>query len=614
MTTEYRVRIPDPNNHCFEISLAFRGNGQAVVLSLPAWIPGSYMIRDFARHVLELSASTDGQTLDAERLDKQTWRLPPVSGDIRVDYRVYAFDLSVRGAHVDDSHAYFNGTSLFLRLRGREHQPHEVIIEPVGSDGRKPWIVATTLPALDTDDRGFGRYHAADYEGLIDHPVEIADLECGGFEVDGVFHELAFHGRQDADIGRICKDLAKICAVHGELFGLPLPFARYLFLVSVTADGYGGLEHRDSTSLMCARSDLPRLGEEKVSEGYRRFLGLCSHEYFHAWNIKRIRPARLAEADLTGEAYTELLWAFEGITSYYDDLALVRAGVIDAASYPELLGQAITRLLRGSGRHRQSVAESSFYAWTKFYRQDENAQNAIVSYYTKGMLVALGLDVRLRQVSQDSLCLDDLMRVLWQRHGKTGVGLAETDVERLAGEMAGADLSDFFDLYVRGTAELPLADWLAYLGLGLQLRPARDSQDKGGAAAPCADKPAEGRRALGGRVENHAQGARITYTADGGPAQAAGLAPGDVIIAVDDFQVHADSLDARIANCPEGTAVRVHAFRRGELREFELRPRPAPEDTADLYLLPAGELQADVAQRRQAWLGAGGSGAERPHG
>jgi predicted metalloprotease with PDZ domain len=230
---------------------------------------------------------------------------------------------------------------------------------------------------------GFGRYRAQGSADLIDHPVEMGDFLHTQFLAAGTPHEIAIYGRHRADLGRLSRDLQKVCEEHANLFG-ELPPDRYLFLMMVVGQGYGGLEHRDSTSLICSRADLPVPGQTEVTEGYRRLLGLCSHEYFHLWNVKRIQPARIQSSDLSGEVHTRLLWAFEGFTSYYDDLALVRCGLITERDYLDLLAQTITRVMRVNGRTKQSVAESSFDAWTKFYKQDENAPNAIVSYYAKG--------------------------------------------------------------------------------------------------------------------------------------------------------------------------------------------------------------------------------------
>jgi predicted metalloprotease with PDZ domain len=374
---------------------------------------------------------------------------------------------------------------------------------------------------------------------------------------------------------------------------------RYLFQVMAVGDGYGGLEHRSSTSLLCKRTDLPRHGEEKVTNGYREFLGLCSHEYFHLWNVKRIRPKAFKEADLSREVHTRLLWAFEGITSYYDDLSLVRSGRIDPASYLDLLARVITRVLRGSGRQKQTLEESSFDAWTKFYKADENAPNAIVSYYSKGALAALALDLLIRRDSGGKKSLDHLMGALWERHGRPDLGVAEGDLEALAQEISGLDLTGFFDQALRSTEELPLPELLEAMGVGYRLRAARNSADKGGVAkgdeVPVSQGPV-----LGATVRDERGDARIAVVFDGGAAQEAGLSAGDVVVAVDGLRVTAGNLEQRIADIPEGYSVSVHAFRRDELMRFDLKPQAPPENICELWLLD--DPSEEQLERQQAWL------------
>ncbi len=457
----YQVQPVSPQAHLFEVVLRIaRPAPEGQVLTLPAWIPGSYMIRDFARNIVTLHASSGGKRVAAEKTDKQTWRCAAANGELEVSYQVYAWDLSVRAAHLDTTHGYFNGTSLFLKVVGQEHVGCSVEILPPEGEAYRNWRVATTLPVDGAEHLGFGRYRAADYEELVDHPVEMGAFTFVSFEAAGTPHEIAITGRHQADTERLCRDLQAICEYQIGLFGELPPMERYLFQVLAVGDGYGGLEHRSSTSLICKRTDLPRADDKEVSEGYREFLGLCSHEYFHLWNVKRIRPAVFRQADLSSEVYTRLLWAFEGITSYYDDLALLRSGRIDRQSYLDLLARMITRVLRGSGRLKQTLEESSFDAWTKFYKQDENAPNAIVSYYAKGALVALALDLTIRRHSGGEQSLDDLMRALWRRHGREDIGVGEGDIEALAAEISGADLSGFFDQALRGTADLPLKELL----------------------------------------------------------------------------------------------------------------------------------------------------------
>jgi predicted metalloprotease with PDZ domain len=404
----YRLRLARPQAHLFSVALEIAAPAaQGQTVSVPAWIPGSYMIRDFARNVVGISAHSGGEPVAITKLDKQTWQCAACDGALRIDYEVYANDLSVRGAHFDGTRAFFNGTSVFLKVHGQEQVGH--VVELDGGECAT-WQVATTLPALDAQPWGFGTYRAADYDELIDHPVEIGTFRRVDFSARGVPHTMVLTGHAAYDEVRLGAALTRICEQHIDMFGAPAPMQRYLFLALVLDDGYGGLEHRASSSLHVARDSLPLAETARHDTRYIEFLGLVSHEYFHTWNVKRIKPAAFVPFDLSRETHTELLWAFEGITSYYDDLVLARCGLVDRREYLKLLARVITRVQRGAGRLRQSVAESSFDAWTKFYKQDENAPNAIVSYYAKGALVALALDLKLRLITAGRHSLDDLMR------------------------------------------------------------------------------------------------------------------------------------------------------------------------------------------------------------
>ncbi|MDX1805212.1 MAG: PDZ domain-containing protein [Alcanivorax sp.] len=591
---EYRIRPLRPEAHLFEVTLTVASptpEGQA--FSLPAWIPGSYMIRDFARHLVHLDASSHGETLAVAKIDKQTWQLSPCEGPVQVSYQVYAWDLSVRGAHLDTTHGYFNGTCVFLAAMGHEDQPCEVVIEPPQGAAYNGWQLATGLPRLEGSELGFGRFRADNYDALVDHPVEMGPFEYASFEACGVPHWVVLAGRQKADMARLCRDLKPICEHHIKLFGEPAPMDRYLFMTLVTGNGYGGLEHRNSTSLMCARDDLPRRSDApgQVRDGYRNYLGLCSHEYFHTWNIKRIKPAAFTPFDLSAEVHTELLWAFEGITSYYDDLSLSRTGLIEPHSYLELLGQTLTRVYRGQGRHRQTVTESSFDAWTRFYKQDENAPNAIVSYYTKGSLVALALDLTLRDLTGEAKSLDDLMRLLWQRYGQTGEGVPEQGIRPLAEELTGQDMGEFFEQALYSTEDLPLADLLADRGVQLNWRSAAGHGDNGG-------KPGQdGMPNLGIRVAADPLGAKILLAYQQGAAMAAGLSAGDVIIAVGGLQATSVNLDTLLASYLPGETVEVHAFRRDELMRFKVQVEASEPSTAFLTIDPNG-----LTDKGRAWL------------
>jgi predicted metalloprotease with PDZ domain len=596
----YTIVPASPEAHLFEVTCTVaEPDPEGQHFALPAWIPGSYMIRDFARHVVAIRAENRRRPVTIEKVDKHTWRCDSVRGPLTVTMQVYAWDLSVRGAHLDQSHGFFNGPCVFLRVAGQEGRPCAVDILPPRGARYRNWRVATTLPRAGAKPHGYGRYAAADYDELIDHPVEMGEFTLLAFRASGVPHEVAITGRHDADLRRLAGDLKRLCEHQIRFFGAPAPFRRYLFLVTAVGDGYGGLEHRASTALLCSRDDLPRPGVAEVTDGYRTFLGLASHEYFHTWNVKRIKPTVFAPYDLDAENYTTLLWAFEGFTSYYDDLLLRRAGLIGPESYLELLGRSITALLRTPGRARQSVAEASFDAWIKYYRPDENSPNAGVSYYVKGSLIALALDLTLRSRTRGRRSLDDVMRALWQRHGATGVGVAEDGIERLAEEVSGVPLRRFFDAALRSTAELPLKALLRRFGVDLLLRPAESKSDKGGRPGSHGVAQRSRRVALGARTTAEAGGVKLTHVLADSPARAAGLAAGDVLVAVDGLRVSAETLDARLARYRPGDLATVTGFRRDELFTREVTLTAPPADTAWLRPAPG----AAAAARRRAWLG-----------
>ncbi len=595
----YRIRPLNAEAHLFEVRLTVAApdpDGQ--VFALPAWIPGSYMIRDYAKHVVTIRAEADGLNVPLEKLDKSRWRAAPVSRPLTVTAEIYAHDASVRGAHLDTTHAYFNGPCVFLEVAGQADVPCRVNIEPPEPPLGRDWRVATAMRRDGAEPYGFGRYAAADYAELIDHPVEIGALAIGEFEVDGVPHAIAIRGRTRVDMGRLVHDLETLCTEHMQFLGKPDDLDRYLFLLDAPGTGYGGLEHRWSSSLVASRDSLPRRGEKAVSDGYRRFLGLVSHEYFHLWNVKRLRPAAFTPYDLASETHTRLLWVFEGITSYYDDLALVRSGLIDEASYLELLGRTITRVLRGAGRHRQSVAESSFDAWTKFYKADANAANAVVSYYAKGALVALALDLRLRSETGGEKTLDDVMRACWARW--QGDGMPEDGFEQVAADVSGLDLDDFFATAVHGTGELPLKRLLATHGVGYHLRAAEGRQDEGGKPGK-ADAPP--RLWLGANLT--ATNGKLVFTVvhNEGPAERAGVAPGDVAVALDGVALTPENCDRRLTEYHAGDRLELVVFRGDELVTTRVRLEKAPATTC--YLALAEPRDADTDSLRAAWLKTG---------
>ena len=590
----YQITSRNPNSHYFDVSICIDNPDPAgQQLRLPNWIPGSYMIRDFARNLLDLRACDQAGELAIEQIDKSNWRVAACSGELSVEYKVYAKDLSVRAAHLDHSRSYYNGSSVFVEILGQGDKPCEVLIEKPDAACCVDWQLATSLKRKQAEAYGFGLYEALDYDDLIDHPVEMSAFTRITFQACGVPHDIILTGRFECDQARLAADLKTICEHHIRFFGEPVPMDYYQFQVMVVGEGYGGLEHRASTSLIASRASLPKPGQTGVDDDYRDFLGLCSHEYFHTWNVKRIKPEVYRPYDLQREVYSDLLWAFEGITSYYDDLGLLRSGLIETDSYLELLAQTMTRVKRGLGRCRQSAAESSFNAWTKFYKQDENAANAIVSYYAKGCLIAACIDLKMRELTDGQKSLDDVMRRLWQDYREQGKGVEPDGIQKLVSELTGIDLESFLDELIYGTSELPLPELLASVGIEVVQRVAKNAQDKGG-------KDIEGELPgvdFGVILKDGEAGLVIQRVVEAGAAQSGGLSAGDQIIAVDGLRLNLGQLEKKILRTNAGDVWQVHVFRRDELYRFDIVLQAAAETT---FVLKITDQHQPACK---AWLG-----------
>jgi predicted metalloprotease with PDZ domain len=516
----YRVQAQNLHNHLFEVTLTIARPAARQRVRLPVWIPGSYLVREFAQHLQHLRALQGGEPVPLKQLDKNTWEaVADPTKPLVFTCEIYAFDASVRTAFLDSTRGFFNATSLCLRVLGQDTQPHG--LEVSAANLPAGWQLATSLTPQRVDATGFGTYLAADYDELADCPVEIGSFWSGSFVARGVPHRFVVSGaggwfdgaRLLADTQRICE--AQIDFWHGEQG--QTPFTHYLFMLHASGDGYGGLEHRNSTALIAQRADLPKTlaagGKPdalKATDGYTTLLGLISHEYFHTWNVKRLRPAEFRRYDYDRENHTELLWFFEGFTSYYDDIFLRRAGLIDDAAYLNLMTKTVNQVAQTPGQRVQSVAQASFDAWLKYYRIQENTPNATVSYYTKGALVALCLDLTLRAEGRGSL--DDVMRELWQRCA--GGPVRETDVARALRRVGGRSFDSELQHWVHGTADLPVLALLEKTG-------AQVKQEK----APLAQQ-------LGLRV-SETNGLVLKNVLRGGAAEAAGMAAGDEWLGVE---------------------------------------------------------------------------------
>ncbi len=596
----FQVRPLDLGARLLEVQCrVLRPDPAGQVFSLPSWTPGSYLIRDFARHVVTVEGWHGSEQLPLRKLDKGTWRAAPVSGQLFVRAEIYAADSSVRGACLDATGAFFNGPSVFLRVHGQENERHVVHISPGEDAGSPGWQLATSLNRLTGEEWEFGAFAATSYEDLLDHPVLMGSLSKVEFVAGGVSHAVVLAGRHEADTERLAKDLARLCTWQIEFFGGTAPMSRFLFLVRLTGEGFGGLEHRSSAALVCHRNDLPAHGMVSPTERYRKFLGLASHEYFHLWNGKRIRPAEFVPHELDREVYTRQLWIVEGVTSYFDDMALLRSGLVTIDSYLELLARTLTSVYRTAGRLRQTLEEASFDAWIKHYRPDENSPNANVSYYTKGAMVALALDLETRLRTEGRVSLDDIMRALWQAHGGDSChGMAEGSFEELAAEVTGLDLGEFFRSALRTTRDPPIGILLAQFGVRLNFRAARSEADLGGTGGREADRP---RPWLGLRTRNLHGRIRVSHVLDGGPAQRAGIAADDEIIAVRGVRTGPDTYGSLVERLTIGRPAEVHLFRRDELLQIEVTPVETPRDTCFLSL--DDQASAEALSRRAQWLG-----------
>ncbi len=571
---DYLIEVFDRHAHLYRVTLKLPHPASVQRFSLPVWIPGSYMVREFSRHLSRLRARQGTRECRVEQLDKCNWQVHSQGTQaLTLVYEVYAFDTSVRTAFLDAQRGFFNGTGLCLQVPGREAGPHRLRL------GRLPagWQAATAMPPTARRHE----YLCASYDELVDHPVELGSFWRGEFRVRGVTHEFIVAGawpgfdgaRLLADTRRICE--AQIGLWHGR--GKP-PMQRYVFLLNAVDEGYGGLEHRASTALICARRQLPRIGAAQAGDGYVTLLGLISHEYFHTWNVKRLKPREFERIDYGRENYTQLLWFFEGFTSYYDDLLLLRAGLIDAPRYLRLLAKTVGGVLATPGRKQQSVAESSFDAWIKYYRADENTPNATISYYAKGALVALALDLSLRAARRSSL--DELMRALWSR--SAGGPIDEADIAQAVQQLAGRSMRAELDAWVHGREDLPLRALLEQAGVAW--------------LAEGTDLAAE----LGLRVSEGAlSGIHVKTVHRGSAAEHAGVSAGDELLAADGWRLR--RLEDARGWLRAGQGFALTLVRDQRLLTLDV-PATSPQAAGVMLKLADAAAPAALALRRE-WLG-----------
>ncbi|MBS1149316.1 MAG: Peptidase [Myxococcaceae bacterium] len=575
----YRVSMSRPHSHLFEVQAHFPAAGDELIVALPVWTPGSYLVREYARHVQELQVlSISDQPVPFERLDKRSLKVKAGNKPFRLHYKVYANELTVRTSHLDGSHGYFNGATLFYyceQLRDREHRV--AIHAPQG------WKVTSPLPQQGLD------FIAEDYDELVDSPFEAGAHAPISFTAANVPHEVVLWGEPQVDEKKLTSDLTRIIETEAALFG-GLPMKRYVFFIYGTDKGRGGLEHKASTALL-----FPRTGFSNP-KGWEDFLTLAAHEYFHLWNVKRVKPKALVPFDYSRENYTQLLWAFEGGTSYYDNLIVRRAGLMTAPRYLTRFGESLTSLHTTPGRKVQPLADASYLSWIKHYRPDENSPNTAISYYLKGEIVCCLLDLTIRRATKDAKSLDDVMRAMWTKWGD-GSGVPEDGVEQTASEVAGIELAPFFDRALRTTDELDYSPF-SHVGLEAKFRIRESATDKGGSPP----RVKAGEEKVRGWIGISTRGAATIASAlEGGPAMEAGLYPEDEVLALDGLRVDGPGLIARLEDKKPGDKVRLMLFRRDRLTEVEVTVGAKPADA--VYLARVERPTDEQKAAFKSWLG-----------
>ncbi|MBD2197321.1 MULTISPECIES: M61 family metallopeptidase [Calothrix] len=569
-TIHYQVAMPHPETHLFEVTLQLVDYPTAIVdLKFPVWTPGSYLVREYAKNIQDFTAFADGKPLHWWKKSKNHWQVEKGNvSQITISYRVFANDLSVRTNHLDISHGYFNGAALFFRLPGWEQQPIRVTIVPP----HPQWQVTTALPA---DKQGENTFYAADFDTLVDSPFEIGSHNLYQFDVLGKPHELAIWGQGNIHPQSAIADIQKIIEVEAQMFG-GLPYDRYVFLLHLFHQAYGGLEHKNSCSLIYQRFGF------RSQDKYERFMQLVAHEFFHLWNVKRIRPQALEVFDYDQENYTPSLWFCEGTTSHYDLLIPLWAGIYDSKSYLNHLSKEISRFLTTPGRKVQPLAESSFDAWIKLYRPDANSANSQISYYLKGAMVSLLLDLLIRAKHRNQRSLNDVMRQMWQQFGKAEIGFTPEQLQAVIESVAGMNLSDFFQRYLHGTEELPFNEYLA--PFGLQLLGDADEEPF-----------------LGIKVATENGRETIKFVETGSPAQKAGIDPGDELLAINGIKVTANNLSDRLKDFQPKDIIQVTVFHQDLLRSVHVT---LAEPRATRYQVILVSNPDSVQQENLAgWLG-----------
>ncbi|WBF65602.1 MAG: M61 family metallopeptidase [Candidatus Kinetoplastibacterium crithidii] len=567
----YNIEIFDLYGHRYKVTINLDNTNNKQIVYIPTWIPGSYVIRDFSSNIEQIKAYSQKKSIQITKLDNSTWIIDECQDPVQIEYIVYAYDDSVRGAYLDINRAFFNGTSVFLCIDNLENLPCIINIQLTTQCKEKKWQIYTSLQEINSikeqnNDNEYNTYIANSYDALIDSPVEIGTPTICEFLSFGTIHKIVFSGfSSKIDKNRISTDIKKICDEQISFFDpytkIP-PFIDngniFIFIININDKHFGGIEHRSSTVISTKRKFLPTENIKKQPKEYSEFLSLISHEYFHSWLIKRIKPASFIKYDLRKPTLTNLLWIFEGFTSYYEYIFLLRCKLINQNYYLNILSERINKTINYPGKYKQTLEESSFDAWIKFYKQNENSINSTVNYYEKGSLIAFGIDTEIRKQSENKYSLDDLMRFLWQKYGKyfyitIQKGLSNDDFVKDTKEATGIDISYIINKYVKDIDDIPIAQWLDYYGLKLEcinkLQPTlqMNTFDKDGKVI-------------------------VKNVIDNGAAYSAGISSGDILIAINNLRLDSTQDLIDIVKLHKiGDEILVHLFHLNELTSVTVR-------------------------------------------
>jgi predicted metalloprotease with PDZ domain len=570
-TLAYLVAMPQPHTHLFAVTATISNWAAATLdLKMPVWTPGSYLVREYARHITRVTAqSADGRSLSTTKIAKNHWQVATAGqAQITVQYQVFANELTVRTNHLEGTHGYFNPAALCFYIPGQEQQPIEMAINPPAG-----WKITTPLPEIKPH-----TFLAANFDQLVDSPFEIGQHQVHDFVAEGKPHQWAIWGEGNLDIDQTIADTQKIVSTTAKIFG-DVPYDRYLFLLHLSANSFGGLEHKNCCSLLYPRWQL------RSDEHYQSFMQLVAHEFFHLWNVKRIFPVGLAKFDYDSENYTPSLWFSEGVTSYYDLLIPCRAGIYDRETFLKELSKEISRFLTTPGRLVQPVTEASFDAWIKLYRPDANSSNSQMSYYLKGAMVTLLLDLLIRDRTDHQKSFDDVLRQLWLDYGQKAQGFTAAGLEDLIQSIAGVDLQEFYQNYLYGLTELPFNEYLRPFGLEVVVADKDPVPPYWGAVV----KSEQGR-------------AWIKTVASGSPAALAGIDAGDELLAIDGYQVTAEQLPERLFNYQPGQVMQVTVFHQDQLCTYSVQLAAAQPTKYAVAML--SQVTPRQLYNLQQWAGA----------